>query len=99
MHCLELSNCINSPCLIALLPCRCFPSLCCLQDDKAQELNARFIAEMKQLEADIIATHKKGSWTRCVPGSAGTTATYSTCLIPGSAAGLTMRGVPYSVSI
>jgi len=98
VHCLELSN--DCPCLLAGLPAAVSrPFLCCLQDDKAQELNGRFIAEMKQLEGDIIATHKKGSWTRCVPGTAGTTATYSTCLIPGSAAGLTMRGVPYSVSI
>jgi hypothetical protein len=54
---------------------------------------------MKDLEADIIKQHHQGSWTRCIPGMTDFNGSYSPCLIPGSAPGLTMRGVPYSVSI
>jgi hypothetical protein len=72
------------------------------QDDAAQNLNSKFIGDMKQLELDIISTHQKGQdWTRCEPGAyKGNPATWSTCLIPGSASGLNMGGgVPFSVSI
>lgn len=79
---------------------------CCLgmvcvyvQDEEARKLNDKFVKNMQALEEYIIRKHNEGSFTRSVPGAPGTTATYSTCLIPGSAAGLTMRGVPYSVSI
>jgi len=72
-----------------------------LTDDAAKALNNQFIADMKQLEKDIISIHQKGQdWTRCEPGAhPGNSATWSTCLIPGSAPGVTMRGVPFSVSI
>jgi hypothetical protein len=67
---------------------------------EARSLNMRFIQEMQDLEHDIIKTHETGNWTRCEPGQQSRKkATYSTCLIPGSGPGLTLRGVPYSVSI
>jgi lipoxygenase/linoleate 9S-lipoxygenase len=80
-----------------------FHSAHALQDAAAQKLNQQFIKEMKKLEEDIVADHQPRetgpeNWTRTQPGP-GRQATWSTCLIPGSAAGLTMRGVPYSVSI
>lgn len=71
------------------------------QDPEARKLNAAFIGDMKALEQDIIAQHKAGDWTRCKPNKKGEpyAGTYSTCLIPGSGPGVTLRGVPYSVSI
>lgn len=71
------------------------------QDPEARKLNAVFIGDMKALERDIIAQHKAGDWTRCKPNKKGEphAGTYSTCLIPGSGPGVTLRGVPYSVSI
>lgn len=79
-----------------------------LQDAAAVQLNNGFIKSMQDLEAEIIKINKSRlDWTRCEPRTSDkakdqtrtNNASWGTVLIPGSAAGLTLRGVPYSVSI
>ncbi|GIL59444.1 hypothetical protein Vafri_14121 [Volvox africanus] len=71
-----------------------------LVDPKARAVNLAFMDEMKQLESRIEMRNVDGtSWARFgLTGDKAAPMPY-TLLVPGSRAGLTMRGVPYSVSI
>ncbi|GLI71453.1 hypothetical protein VaNZ11_016671 [Volvox africanus] len=71
-----------------------------LVDPKARAANLAFMEEMKQLESRIeMRNTDVTSWARFgLTGDKGGPMPY-TLLVPGSRAGLTMRGVPYSVSI
>ena len=74
-----------------------FPAL---QDPKARAANQDYIEAMKQLEVNFeMRNANPANWTRYgLQGGTDSPLPY-TLLMPASQAGVTMRGVPYSVSI
>ncbi|GLC38394.1 hypothetical protein PLESTB_001582500 [Pleodorina starrii] len=71
-----------------------------LVDPAAREANQEFIAAMKRLECDIeMRNADAANWARYGLANDKSGPMPYTLLTPGSRAGVTMRGVPYSVSI
>ena len=70
------------------------------QDDAARVANQEYVEAMKKLEIAFEQRNTDAAnWTRFgLQGGTAAPLPY-TLLMPGSKAGVTMRGVPYSVSI